>query len=231
MIQTFGVLAEKYGEIYTVKMGSKKTVILTSKEAIQTVLSNDASNGRDRSGTFADRCWNKNLGIVTSEGELWEKSKIWTFKTLKELGFGKSFDIENFIRTASESLFSEIDNKMETCGSIGVGLLFNKSILAIMWQMIVGRLSREDEPLIDTLSEKGNKFAQSSLFGAGIVNVFPFLRFVFPNLLGYNMQMDFFNTCNKVAKNSHPNLKKSVLSYEQYEQKQIQNSEVFYQKP
>ncbi|XP_021953698.1 uncharacterized protein LOC110850572 [Folsomia candida] len=43
---SFGILAEKYGEIYSIKMGSKRTVILTSKEPMQTILSNEGEAAR-----------------------------------------------------------------------------------------------------------------------------------------------------------------------------------------
>lgn len=77
---------------------SRKEVVLTSKEAMQTVLTNEAAFGRDTSGMFGDRVMHKNLGIATSEGEVWEKTRNWTFRTLREFGFGKSLDMEHFIQ-------------------------------------------------------------------------------------------------------------------------------------
>ncbi|XP_035713643.1 cytochrome P450 2K6 isoform X1 [Folsomia candida] len=204
MTLAMGNLAEKYGEIYSLRIGSKKSVVLTSKEAMQTILSNEATFARDFSGMFADRCFHKNLGISFSEGEVWEKLRPWTFKTLKDFGFGKSSDMERFIKVASKRLFASIDDKIgfeKTSCDLDVELLYNDSILSIMWQMIVGRLSPEDEPSIKILSEKGDAFVRVSVFGTGIVNAFPFLRFIFPNALGYNVQMDFFQTCNSIAQN------------------------------
>lgn len=65
--------------------------------------------------------------------------------------------------------------------------------------MVTGRLALEDKPDIQILSEKGDGFVKSGIFGAGIVNAFPVLRFIFPKALGYDVQMDYFNTCNKVG--------------------------------
>ncbi|XP_021961712.2 farnesoate epoxidase [Folsomia candida] len=204
MTLALGNLAEKYGEIYSLKMGSKKTVVLTSKEAMQTILSNEATFARDFSGMWVDRSFRKNLGIAFSEGEVWETLRPWTFKTLKDFGFGKSSEMERFIKVASQRLFGSIDDKMgspKTSCDLDVQLLYNDPILSIMWQMIVGRLSPEDEPSIKILSEKGDAFLRTSVFGAGIVNAFPFLRRIFPNALGYNVQMDFFKECNTIAQN------------------------------
>ncbi|XP_035702590.1 methyl farnesoate epoxidase isoform X2 [Folsomia candida] len=171
---------------------------------MQTVLTNEAAFGRDTSGMFGDRVMHKNLGIATSEGEVWEKTRNWTFRTLREFGFGKSLDMEHFIQIASESLFADIDLKIgngKNSGIIDVELLFNTPILSIIWQMVTGRLALEDKPDIQILSEKGDGFVKSGIFGAGIVNAFPVLRFIFPKALGYDVQMDYFNTCNKVGGN------------------------------
>lgn len=65
---------------------------------MQTILTNDAAYGRDSTGMLADRILNKNLGIAGSQGEMWEKTRNWTFKTLKDFGFGKSLDMERFIK-------------------------------------------------------------------------------------------------------------------------------------
>ncbi|OXA45063.1 Cytochrome P450 2D9 [Folsomia candida] len=212
MTLALGNLAEKYGEIYSLKMGSKKTVVLTSKEAMQTILSNEATFARDFSGMWVDRSFRKNLGIAFSEGEVWETLRPWTFKTLKDFGFGKSSEMERFIKVASQRLFGSIDDKMgspKTSCDLDVQLLYNDPILSIMWQMIVGRLSPEDEPSIKILSEKGDAFLRTSVFGAGIVNAFPFLRRIFPNALGYNVQMDFFKECNTIAQ-GHDNIEDEI---------------------
>ncbi|OXA45390.1 farnesoate epoxidase [Folsomia candida] len=219
MTLALGNLAEKYGEIYSLKMGSKKTVILTSKDAMQTILSNEATFARDFTGMWTDRSFHKNLGIAFSEGEVWEKLRPWTFKMLKDFGFGKSSDMERFIQVASQRLFATIDDKIgpekKSC-DIDIELLYNQPILSIMWQMIVGDLSPEDEPSLKILSEKGDAFVRVSIFGAGIVIAFPFLRFVFPNALGYNVQMDFFQACNTIAQNlfkeMEEKMRKSPLS-------------------
>lgn len=68
-----------------------------------------------------------------------------------------------------------------------------------MWQMVEGRIKPGDEDDIKMLVVKSDAFIRSRSRGSGIVNSFPFLRFVFPQTLGYNDQMAFFNSCNKVA--------------------------------
>ncbi|XP_021962189.1 cytochrome P450 2B6 [Folsomia candida] len=201
MTKMFGVLSEKWGEIYTVKIGSKKTVVLTSKESMQKVLTDEGSYGRDLSGMMADRCWNKNLGIAFAEGEIWEKSRIWTFKTLKHFGLGKSTEVENYVKRSSEPLFTEIDKQIGSRGAVDVELLFSPAILSIIWQLVVGRISRADEPAINLLSYHLNKFALSSAVGAGLVNAFPVLRYIFPRWTGYKEQMAFFNASHEIAKN------------------------------
>lgn len=193
---------------------------------MKTIFTNEAAFGRDITGMSGDRILHKNIGIASSTGKMWEKTRTWTFRTLKDFGFGKSLDMECFIKvcnfwwlmkilnftfvnmyihknfqTASQSLFADIDSKIETqSGVIEIDRYFNASILAIMWKMIVGRIIPEDEPNMEAISEKGHAFMRSGVLGMGIVNAYPFLRHIFPKTLGYTVQMDYFTTCNRVGK-------------------------------
>ncbi|OXA45255.1 Farnesoate epoxidase [Folsomia candida] len=198
MVNTFGVLGEKYGEIFSIRMGFKRTVVLTSKEAMQTVLSNEATFARDNSGLFADWSFHKNLGIGASHGSVWTKTRNWTFKTLREFGFGKSLAMEGYIQIASDLLFAKIDEKLGT--EVNVDYFFHPPIQTTMWLMIVGRLSEDDQAHVKLISEKGERFMKSGILGPSLVNAFPFLRYVFPNWLGYKVQMDFFRSCTSIGK-------------------------------
>ncbi|XP_021961478.1 farnesoate epoxidase isoform X1 [Folsomia candida] len=196
--KTLGVLGEKYGEIFSVKMGFKRTVVLTSKEAMQTVLTNEATLARDNSGMYSDWSFHKNLGIITSHGSVWSKTRNWTFKMLREFGFGKSLAMEGYIQIALDLLFAKIDDKLGT--EVNVDYFFHQPILTTMWLMIVGRISEDDKAHLTLISETTERFIKSSVLGPSLVNAFPFLRFVFPNWLGHKVQMDFFRTCTSIGK-------------------------------
>ncbi|XP_035705297.1 farnesoate epoxidase isoform X2 [Folsomia candida] len=165
-----------------------------------TVIQHEAAMGRDRSGLFADRSFNKNLGIATGEGEIWEKSRVWMFKKLREYGFGKSMEMEHHIKDACEALFSQIDKDSKEHGVVETNHIFNAHIMTIMWQMMFGPLSSKDFADLTRISASSDDFVNSGVTGMGIINAFPFLRHICPRLLKYNVPMDFFNTCNDIAK-------------------------------
>ncbi|XP_035712295.1 cytochrome P450 2C13, male-specific-like isoform X2 [Folsomia candida] len=198
---SLGILAEKYGEIYSLRIGFRKMVILTSKEAMETIFINEAALARDTSGPSGDRVFNKNLGIAASHGNMWEKTKTWTFKTLKHFGFGKSLDMQRFTKIESQSWFADIDNKIDTQGGvIPIERYFNSSILAIMWKIIVGRITPEDETNMEAISDKGHALMQTGFYGIAVVMAYPFFRRIFPETLDYNVQTDYFTTCNGISK-------------------------------
>lgn len=95
-------------------------------------------------------------------------------------------------------LFRHIDDRIDS--AINVSLLFNPSIMTILWEIIVGPASPKDTEVIKRLTETSQAFLQSSVVGTGLINAYPFLRKIFPKILGYNVQMDFFNSCNNIAK-------------------------------
>ncbi|OXA45130.1 Farnesoate epoxidase [Folsomia candida] len=214
--KTFGVLGEKYGEIFSIRMGLKRMVVLTSKEAMQSILTNEATFARDNSGMFADWSFHKNLGIVTSRGGVWSKTRNWTFKMLREFGLGKSLAMEGYIQIASDLLFAKIDDKLGT--EVNVDYFFHQPIQTTMWLMVVGRLSEDDKEDIKLIIDTEERFIKSGVLGPSVVNAFPFLRFVFPNWLGHKvqilaesaLQMDFFQTCNSIGKKLFDEMKQKL---------------------
>ncbi|XP_035713828.1 farnesoate epoxidase isoform X2 [Folsomia candida] len=190
--KTLGVLGEKHGEIFSLKMGTK------TREAMQTVLTNEATFARATTGMFSDWSFHKNLGIATSHGSIWNKTRNWTFKTLREFGFGKPSAMEHYIQVMLDLLFAKIDDNLGT--EVNIDYLFHQPILTIMWQMVVGRLTEDDKAQVKLISEKAERFVKSGVVGMSIANAFPFLRYVFPTWLGRTAQVYFFQACKTIGK-------------------------------
>ena len=66
---------------------------------------------------------------------------------------------------------------------------FHLSFANIMASVVMGtRRSYEDKDL-QNLLKYGVEFVKNGVFGAGLLIAYPFLRFIFPEALGYNTQM------------------------------------------
>ncbi|XP_055487064.1 cytochrome P450 2K3-like isoform X2 [Leucoraja erinacea] len=82
-------LSEKYGPIFSIKLGTMKAVVLTGYETVKDALINhpDEFGGRGRIPIFDVTA--KGHGIVFGHGESWKQMRRFTMSTLRDFGMGK----------------------------------------------------------------------------------------------------------------------------------------------
>uniref|UniRef100_G3PDB4 Uncharacterized protein n=1 Tax=Gasterosteus aculeatus TaxID=69293 RepID=G3PDB4_GASAC len=98
-------LAEKYGKVYSLKMGPLWSVVLNGLSAVQEGLAEgDYANGRPDFAIHSDVL--PELGIVFSNGHSWKQQRRFALITLKYFGVGKksleSSILEEFIHASKE---------------------------------------------------------------------------------------------------------------------------------
>ncbi|XP_063771215.1 cytochrome P450 2K6-like [Pseudophryne corroboree] len=100
---TFIKLAEKYGPVFSVQLGSEKSVILCGYDTIKDALINHAEEFSERpeSPVFANTL--RRYGVVFTNGENWKVMRRFTLSTLRDYGMGKK-SIENKIIDECECL-------------------------------------------------------------------------------------------------------------------------------
>ncbi|PIO29304.1 hypothetical protein AB205_0040940, partial [Aquarana catesbeiana] len=86
---TFHELAEKYGSVYSLQIGTQKMVVLSGYETVKDALVNhaEAFAGRPHVPVFLDLA--KEHGIIFSNGNNWKVMKRFALSTLRDLGMGK----------------------------------------------------------------------------------------------------------------------------------------------
>ncbi|XP_040212689.1 cytochrome P450 2K1-like [Rana temporaria] len=82
-------LHEKYGEIFTIHFGPRKTVVIAGYSAVKDALVNQADDFGNRAETPLFQLISKEKGIVLSNGELWKAIRRFTLSTLRDFGMGK----------------------------------------------------------------------------------------------------------------------------------------------
>ncbi|NWZ54074.1 cytochrome P450 2J2 [Haliaeetus albicilla] len=82
-------LTEKYGDIFSIQMGTTSFVIINGLRMIKEVLVNQAENFMDRPEIPIDREIFSKLGLVSSSGHLWKQQRRFTLTTLRNFGVGK----------------------------------------------------------------------------------------------------------------------------------------------
>jgi len=128
--------------------------------------------------------------VAFASGKKQELLQIFTVKTLGEFGFGKQAFMEATVLSELEAVKARFQRLSERNG--GVVLMrrhFQLSLLNVLWGMMAGIRYDYDDPKLVRLIEASSAWFESGNFGAGIVTAYPFLRFLFKEWTGYNVQV------------------------------------------
>ncbi|POI22754.1 hypothetical protein CIB84_013498, partial [Bambusicola thoracicus] len=107
LAKTLEKLAEKYGPVFSVQLGSTPVVVLSGYEVVKEALIERADEFAARGHMpIGDRA-NKGLGIIFSNNEGWLHVRRFALSTLRNFGMGKR-SIEERIQEEAEHLLEEI---------------------------------------------------------------------------------------------------------------------------
>ncbi|CAH1118929.1 unnamed protein product [Phaedon cochleariae] len=184
--QTLSRLADKYGPIYGLWMGSVYTVVVTDVKMIKTLFSKDSTTGR--APLYLTHGIMKGYGLICAEGDLWREHRRFIHNCLRQLGGTKT----GHRRSKMESLIMKHVNELLMCFSKNAGVSIDPleslrhSLGSAINSIVFGKSwSKDDEEWIwlQDMQEEGTK----QIGIAGPLNFLPFLRF----LPRYRQTMDF----------------------------------------
>lgn len=143
-------------------------------------------NGRPETFFFRIRSFDKRLGVVFTDGALWTEQRLFSVKTLKSLGFGKSSMISS-IECEAEKLMMNLGTKFSSEISIQEenSNIFDISVMNVMWQILRGERFELDDLQVISLMENIHKSFRVVDMSGGILNHLPFVRHFFPVKSGY----------------------------------------------
>lgn len=117
------------------------------------------------------------------DGPLWMEQRNFTVRHLRNAGYGKK-PMESLI---TEELDDIIQLLEEERPDVDFESVFPPSVLNILWTLSTGiRIHRDDERLqnlVSMLKERSKAFD----IAGGIMNQLPWLRFIIPEKIGYNL--------------------------------------------
>ncbi|XP_022915813.2 methyl farnesoate epoxidase-like [Onthophagus taurus] len=180
-------LSEKFGSIVGLKMGRDLVVGVSGVEAIEEIMIREEFSGRPDGLFFRMRTFGQRLGLVFSDGPLWQTQRKFVLHHLKSLGLGRK-EMELGIIEETKVFVEFLKNK--NGNPMPMQHVFDVAVLNVLWFMTSSeRFSLENEKmreLIDLIHKAFNFFDISG----GILNQLPFLRYVAPNLCYYNQHLE-----------------------------------------
>ncbi|XP_053177695.1 cytochrome P450 2J4-like [Scomber japonicus] len=134
----FRKLADVYGNVFSIRLGGDKMVVVSGCKMVKEAIVTQAENFVDRPyNAIADRVYHGATGgLFMSNGEKWKIQRRFALSTLRNFGFGKSVT-EQSICEEIRYLQEEIENdKGEPFSPAG---LFNKAVSNIICQLVMGK--------------------------------------------------------------------------------------------
>ncbi|XP_063701883.1 methyl farnesoate epoxidase-like [Culicoides brevitarsis] len=182
--RVWNYLAERYGSVVGLKLGTKKLVIVSGKEMIKEFYSNEDFDGRPDGFFYRIRSFDKRLGIVFTDERDWEVQRKFTMKTLKQLGLGRTNMVEHIEREAYE-MVEYFKERSKDGSPIEMHDGFDIPVLNVMWAFLSGsRFELDDERLPELTKMIHDSFRVIDMSG-GLLNLWPSIRYFLPEKSGY----------------------------------------------
>ncbi|XP_033744220.1 cytochrome P450 2J6-like [Pecten maximus] len=89
VLETFQRVRVKYGDVYSVQLGSTFTVVINGVDALNEAFVKNADQFSDRPDNFAVPHTLRGKGIGASSGEHWKQTRTFSLMTLRGFGFGR----------------------------------------------------------------------------------------------------------------------------------------------
>ncbi|KAM9305508.1 cytochrome P450 2K4-like [Gastrophryne carolinensis] len=147
-------LSEKYGEVYTLELGGKKTVVIAGYQAVKDALVNQADDFGERADVPLFNLITKQRGIIMNTGESWKAMRRFTLSTLRDFGMGKK-TVEARIQDELIPLIKKI--KSFQGKPLDTNIIINSAVSNVICSIIFGRRFEYDDPVFLKLVQMENE--------------------------------------------------------------------------
>ncbi|KAM8806029.1 cytochrome P450 2H1-like [Eudromia elegans] len=110
--QSLEKLSQKYGPVFTIRLGPKEVVVLYGYDAVKEALIDQADDFSGRGALPLFDKFFKGTGIINSNGEAWRQLRRFALTTLRDFGMGKK-GIEERIQEEAHFLVERLRNTRE----------------------------------------------------------------------------------------------------------------------
>lgn len=171
------------------RLGKDKVVVVVGAQVLKEFHTNDDLSGRPIGPFYEMRTWGKKHGVMLTDSDLWREQRRFVMRQLKEFGFGR----QNMSSMIEDETFNMVDNIKEMIKKsskpveLDMGKVFSIHVLNTLWTILAGiRYHSEDKELKRLQGLLNDLFDHAHMVGA-LFHHLPFLRFLAPNLSGYNL--------------------------------------------
>uniref|UniRef100_A0AAY4DFM2 Cytochrome P450 monooxygenase n=1 Tax=Denticeps clupeoides TaxID=299321 RepID=A0AAY4DFM2_9TELE len=166
-------LAEKYGEVFSLRWGSEKTVFISGYKMVKEALVTQQDSFIDRPEIPLFHVTYKGLGVALSNGYLWKMQRKFFNSHLKNFGEGKK-TLELSIQQEAHYLCEAF--REENGGPFNPHFLLNNAVGNVMCSTVFGhRFEYNDEKFLNVLRWDSEAVTLAGSARAQLFNAFPAL--------------------------------------------------------
>ncbi|XP_056269905.1 cytochrome P450 2J2-like [Pseudoliparis swirei] len=166
-------LAERYGDVYSLRMGQRWFVVLNRFEVLKEALVDQGDSLADRPDLPLLQDISHGLGVIFSNGNLWKQQRRFALSTLKHFGFGKK-SLEPII--LEEFSYCAKEFKSHKGKAFDPHLILNNAVSNIICSLVFGhRFEYGDEKFRELISWFAKGLELEASIWAQLYNAFPLL--------------------------------------------------------
>uniref|UniRef100_A0AAX7TLC7 Uncharacterized protein n=1 Tax=Astatotilapia calliptera TaxID=8154 RepID=A0AAX7TLC7_ASTCA len=166
-------LAERYGNVYSLRMGQERMVVLNGFDILKEALVTQGDSLADRPDLPLQIDRAHRLGVIASSGNLWKQQRRFALSTLRQFGFGKK-SLESVV--LDEFTYCAKNIRSYKGKPFDPHLILNNAVSNIICSLVFGhRFEYSEEKFIKMMQlfDKGFQI-EGSIWGQ-IYNAFPVL--------------------------------------------------------
>eukprot|EP00088_Acartia_fossae_P043927 TRINITY_DN4649_c0_g2_i1.p1 TRINITY_DN4649_c0_g2~~TRINITY_DN4649_c0_g2_i1.p1 ORF type:complete len:489 (+),score=168.74 TRINITY_DN4649_c0_g2_i1:31-1497(+) len=176
LTRSFNKLTDKYGDVFSIFIGTKPVVVINTPEAIKEAFERPEFSGRpgNFSGTFFQK---GRTGITTTEGAHWKSQRSFLKEYLDKITSSSSQGFQDIMMDEVTDLKTDLNKKVDE--PLAVSYKLNVCIINILWNLTCGRRLHAQQQEFQTVYECVDKITQF-MSRAAIFSFLPILTKILP---------------------------------------------------
>lgn len=131
-------------------------------------------------------------GIIFADGDVWKEQRRFTFRHLKELGFGR-ISQEDLIHEEVRETLDNLKHRSQSNprGVVSINASFNISVINLILAVVAGKRFRHDDTKFQRVLETMDEIFRAGQVVRGLIQVPQFVLYMCPFLEEYLGKKDY----------------------------------------
>ncbi|XP_018057725.1 PREDICTED: probable cytochrome P450 305a1 [Atta colombica] len=174
--------------IISLRLGTDDVIVVTNSKLVHEVCFSEIYDGRPWNEFTKLRNMGMKKGITLNDGAEWKELRSWSMRTLRSVGFAKQTMMELIVEE-----MTLIIEKLATGGVQQIQSAFAPAVINVLWMLITGQKPSENLPRLQKFLNLMERRAEKFDLTGGILTAFPWLRYIAPEMSGYNFLVKLNN--------------------------------------